>query len=220
MIFLGAVLVALSLLACDTGTFTALLNFGTATPTRTARPTFTPRPAATPTLEDTPTPEATATIAASPTASPRATAVPRPAATKPPVATAPPPAPKFEWRQDPDTGHQGICDAGPGTFEVKGKIHDGHEYVGGVHIVALDAKGKMIAQMDSIYAEYQNIEWGVSCFEEKNRVSYQLDVAAGRMEQPFILRLVRSANDLTPISTDVKLIYPATGGRFYINWTK
>ena len=211
-------IVVLVLLACDASTFTALLESGTATPTRTPRATFTPRVTATP--EDTPTPETTPTTAASPTLTPRPTLRP---ATKAPVVPTAVPKPQFEWKQSP-SGNQGLCPQSDGTYEVKGRINaPGQGYVGGIHVIALDRSGKIIAQMDSrpdTADDPLNVEWGVSCFEEKNKFNYQLDVSAGRGNQPMTLRLTRSAGDLTPISTDVKLEFPATGGRYYIDWTK
>ena len=218
LIFSAILIVVVTLLACDTGTFTAFLDTGTATPTRTPRPTFTPRATATP--EDTPTPETTPTTAASPTLTPRPTLRP---ATKAPVVPTAVPKPQFEWKQNP-AGNQGLCPQTDGTYEVKGRIYvSGQGYIGGIHVVALDKSGKVVAQMDSrpdTADDPLNIEWGVSCFEEKNKFNYQLDVSAGRNNQPFILRLTRSANDLTPISTDVRMEFPVTGGRFYIDWTK
>jgi hypothetical protein len=115
---------------------------------------------------------------------------------------------------------QGRCDAGPSVFEVKGRIHDGRDYVGGVHVVGLDRNGNIIAQMDSLYKEQMNVEWGVNCREEKNLFSYQLDVSAGRANGPLTVRLTRSASDLTPISTDIKFDVDPNGGRWYFDWTQ
>lgn len=115
-------------------------------------------------------------------------------------------------------GVQGICPAGPGTFEVKGRIQQNGDYVGGVHIVLLDNSGKVVNQMDSIYKEQMNLENGVNCREVRNLFNYQLDASAGRANQPLTLRIVKSASDLTPISTDVKLNFPPEGGRYYIDW--
>ena len=215
LIFSAILIVVVALLACDTGTFTALLDAGTATPTRTPRGTFTPR--ATATLEDTPTPETTPTIAASPTLTPRPTLRPVTKAPPPPTAV---PKPQFEWKQS-SSGNQGLCAQNDGTYEVKGRINaPGQGYIGGIHAVLMDKSGKIISQMDSLVPEQMNLEWGVSCFEDKNLFNYQLDASAGRGNQPMTLRLTRSANDLTPISTDVKIDFGATGGRIYIDWTK
>jgi hypothetical protein len=208
-----AIFSALTLLACNLETFTALLPAGTATPTRTPRPTFTPR--ATATQELPPTPEPTATSAASPTPTQRVVATTRPVTKAPPA----PPKPQFEWRQNPDNiGSQGLCPAGPGTYEIKGRIRRNNEYVGGVHVVALDSTGKIVAQTDSTPKEYLNPEWGVNCREEKNLFSYQLDVSAGRNNQPIIVRITRSASDLTPISPDIPIRFEADGGRYYLDW--
>jgi hypothetical protein len=136
--------------------------------------------------------------------------------------TVPQPSPpKFLWKQSPRLDIQGRCDAGPSVFEVKGRIHDGRDYVGGVHVVALDRNGNIIAQMDSLYREQMNLEWGVNCREEKNLFNYQLDISAARMNSPITLCLTRSANDLTPISTDIKInVDPNSGGRWYYDWTQ
>jgi hypothetical protein len=210
---------ALALLACDVSSYVALLDNSTPTPTRTPRPTFTPRPAFTPTPEDTPTPVPTDTpnATATPTKRPVVVATARPPTAKPP---APPPAPSFAWKQNPNTGNQGRCDAGPSVFEVKGRIHDGTDYAGGIHVVALDKNGNMVAQKDSLVREQMNLEWGVNCREEKNLFNYQLDISAGRGNGPITLRLTRSATDLTPISSDIKFDLDASGGRWYFDWSK
>jgi hypothetical protein len=141
--FCAILIAVVALLACDTGTFTAFLDAGTATPTRTPRATFTPRATATP--EETATPEPSPTIAASLTPPPRATVRP---ATKPPTVPPAPPKPQFEWRQSP-SGNQGLCDAGPGTWEVKGRINaPGQGYVGGIHVILMDKTVKIISKMD------------------------------------------------------------------------
>ncbi|MBI5305059.1 MAG: hypothetical protein HY868_23205 [Chloroflexi bacterium] len=219
-VLLVLVLAALTVLACDTSSFVALLDQSTPTPTRTPRPTFTPRPSFTPTPEDTPTPEPTATSAASATPTRRGTTAP---VVKPPTAkpvTAPPPAPTFAWKQRQDMSAQGRCDAGPSVYEVKGRIHDGTDYVGGIHVVVLDKDGKVVAQKDSWPRDQMNLEWGVNCREEKNLFNYQLDISAGRSSGPLILRLTRSATDLTPISTDIRIDVDGNGGRWYLDWTK
>ena len=118
-------------------------------------------------------------------------------------------------------GKQGLCPQNDGTYEVKGRINaTGVGYIGGVHVILMDKSGKIISQMDSLFKEQMNLEWGVSCLEEKNLFNYQLDASAGRNNQPMTVRLTRSASDLTPISTDAKIEFPATGGRWYIDWTK
>lgn len=205
LMFSVFLVVALTILACDSETFSAFLEEGTATPTRTPRPTFTPRATSTP--EDTPTPEVTPTLAASPTPTQRPTIRP---ATKAPATPTAVPKPQFEWKQS-SSGNQGLCPQTDGTFEVKGRINaPGVGYVGGVHVVLTDKGGKIISQMDSLSPDQMNLEWGVSCFEDKNLFNYQLDATAGRGNQPMILHLTRSASDLTPISPDVKLDFPAT----------
>ncbi|MBI5651607.1 MAG: hypothetical protein HZC40_14365 [Chloroflexi bacterium] len=218
--FLILTLTTLALLACDAGTLIAMAN-PTTTPTRTPRPTFTPRAIATTTPEEPPTPEPTETSSASPTQTRRvvATTASRPATAKPAAPTAPP-APQFLWKQS-SSGNQGRCDAGPGVFEIKGRINaPGKGYIGGVNAVALDKDGKIVAQFVSLGTDPPlNPEWSVSCFEEKNIFNYKLDVSAGRGNGPITLRLTRSANDLTPVSADLKIDI-SQGGRWYIDWTQ
>ncbi len=216
VLIVGAILIVVAaLLACDTGTFTAFLDPGTATPTRTPRPTFTPRATATP--ESSPTPEVTPTTPASPTLTPRPTLRP---ATKAPVVPTAVPKPQFSWRRATDNiGSQGLCSQNDGVYEIKGRIKQNNDYAGGIHVVALDSTGKMIAQMDSLNKEQMNLEWGVNCREEKNLFNYQLDVTAGRMNQPYIVRITRGANDLTPLSDNVSIQFESSGGRFYLDWT-
>lgn len=220
-IMLVMMFAALTLLACDTGTFVSMLNRATPTPTRTPRPTFTPRAVATPTPEDTPTPEPTATSAASPTATRRATTAPvvKPPTAKP-VVVAPPPAPTFAWKQRADQSMQGRCDAGPGVYEVKGRIHDGTDYVAGINVMVLDKDNKIVAQKTSVSRQEMNLEWGVNCREEKNLFNYQLDISAGRATGPLVLRLTRAPNDQTPISPDIRIDIDANGGRWYYDWSK
>jgi len=115
-------------------------------------------------------------------------------------------------------GSQGLCPAGPSVYEIKGRIMLNGKYTGGIHVIALDSTGKITNQMDSLYEEQMNLEWGVNCREDKNRFNYQLDVSAGRMNQPFNVRITRGANDLTPLSADVQIRFEADGGRFYLDW--
>jgi hypothetical protein len=208
-------IVVATLLACDTGTFTAFLDSGAATPTRTPRPTFTPRATASPTPEDTETPEATPTTAATRTSTPRVVATARPA-TK--VPTAPPAPPQVQlFHREPG---QGLCTTGAPVFEVKGRIKIGTAWAAGIHVIAIDKSGKIIAQTNSWGEEQLNPEWGVSCWQEKNLYNYQMDVTAGWYNGPLTLRLTQSATDLTSISTDEKLTFDASGGRYYIDWIK
>jgi len=217
ILMFGAVLcLALTQAACGTEVLTSFFSAGTATPTRTPRATFTPRASATP--EPSPTPEASPTSAASPTPTQRVVATVRPV-TKAPTAPPAPPKPQFAWRQNPDNiGSQGLCPAGPGTYEVKGRIRQNGDYVGGVHIVAIDSSGKVVARATSTPKEYLNPEWWVNCREEKNLFSYQLDVSPGRNNQPIIIRIVRGPNDLTPLSPDIPIRFEADGGRYYLDW--
>lgn len=212
----GLVMVALALLACEAGNLVAMINPPTVTPTRTLRPTFTPRPAATDTPEDTATPEATDTPAASPTATKRVVVATR-APTKP-AATAPPPPPQFAWKVLSNDDKHGKCDAGPSTYEIKGRVWGPTDYAGGIHVVLLDNAGKVASQMDSRFPIELNPEWNVSCFESKNLFNYQLDASAARNNGPLTVRLTKSAGDLTPISPSATVNFDASGGRYYIDF--
>ena len=135
------------LLACDGGTFVAMVNPPTATPSRTPRPTFTPRPAETDTPEATDTPVATDTPAASPTPTKRAVATARPATPKPaPTAI---PAPRFAWTVKSNDSTHGMCPTGAPVYEIKGRIFAGSDYLGGVHVVLVDHSGKIVTQGNS-----------------------------------------------------------------------
>jgi hypothetical protein len=215
--FLIVAIVGLALLACDAGTFTAMLSQATPTSTRTPRPTFTPRPQFTPTPEDTPTPEASPTTSATNTPIKPTAAPPKPATAKPPAQPTAPPQPQFEFKRVPG---QGLCPTGSPVYEIKGRIQVGGKYTSGIHVVVLDKNGKLVAQTDSRGEIDLNPEWGVSCWAEKNLYNYQLDVSAGWYEGPLTLRLTRSATDLTPISYDEKISFDAAGGRYYIDWAK
>ncbi|HEX7592965.1 MAG TPA: hypothetical protein VF429_02235 [Anaerolineae bacterium] len=209
---------ALMALACDASSLVALVNPATETPTRTPRPTFTPRPVVTETPEDTPTPEVTDTPSASPTATKRAVvATVRPAATKPP---APPPPPQFAWRVLSNDGSHGFCATGAPTFQVKGRVFSGTDYLGGVHVVLLDKDSKIVTQGDSWGREQMNLEFGVSCFDRSSLFNYQLDGSAGWFNGPLILRLTKSASDQTPISPNVPITWDASGGRYYIDFVQ
>ena len=211
----GLAMAALILLACDAGTLVAQFNPPTPTPSRTPRPTFTPRPAETDTPEPSPTPETTDTPEPSPTPTKRAVTVVR-TATKP--AATPIPAPKFAWTAKSNDSTHGKCATGVPVFEVEGRVWSG-SYIGGIHIVAIDKDGKIVAQMDTLYPDQQNREFGVSCFED-TLPSYKLDLSAGWVNGPLTLRLTKSAGDLTPISPDVQLTFDGSGGRYYIDFVK
>ncbi len=214
----GILSLALMALACDAGTLVALVRPPTETPTRTPRPTFTPRPSVTDTPEDTSTPQATDTPEASSTPTRRAVvATPRPAATKIP---APPPPPQFAWQVKSNDGSHGKCATGAPTFQVKGRIFSGSDYLAGVHVVLLDKDSKVVAQGDSWGRDQMNLEFGVSCFEDKNLFNYQLDGTAGWFNGPLILRLTKSASDPTPISPNVPITWDASGGRYYIDFVQ
>ena len=84
----------------------------------------------------------------------------------------------------------------------------------------LDHSGKIVTQINSWGRDQMNLEFGVSCFEEKSLFNYQLDGTAGWSNGPLTLRLTNSAGDLTPISPDVPITWDASGGRYYIDFVK
>ena len=217
---LVAALAVLTVLACDAGNLVALGN-ATVTPTRTPRPTFTPRPSFSPTPEDSPTPEVTDTPEPSPTTAQRATATTaaKPAATRTPTKPAAPTVPAFLFRALTSDGSHGKCSTGAPVYEIKGRIA-GSDYLAGIHVVLLDKDNKIVSQVDSWGREKMNLEWGVSCFEEKNLFNYQLDATTGWFNGPLILRLTKSANDLSPLSPNVPITFDATGGRYYIDFVQ
>ncbi|HEX7587408.1 MAG TPA: hypothetical protein VF478_03750 [Anaerolineae bacterium] len=215
----GLAVAALVILACDAGTFVAMVNPPTPTPSRTPRPTFTPRPAETETPQPSPTPAAADTPDASPTPTKRAVNTVRPATPKP-VATVPPPPPKLAWTVKSNDGTHGKCPTGAPVYEIKGRVFAGSDYLGGVHLVLIDHSGKIVTQGNSWGRDEMNLEFGVSCFEEKSLFNYQLDGTAGWSNGPLTLRLTNSAGDLTAISPDTSISWDASGGRYYIDFVK
>ena len=216
---LVAALAVLTVLACDTGNLIALGN-ATVTPTRTPRPTFTPRPLFSPTPEESPTPEVTDTPVPSPTTQrATATAVPKVAASRTPTKPAATAPPQFLFRVLSSDGSHGKCATGAPLYEIKGRIA-GADYLAGIHVVLLDKENKIVSQIDSWGRDTMNLEFGVSCFEEKNLFNYQLDATAGWYNGPLILRLTKSANDLSPLSPNVPITFDASGGRYYIDFVQ
>jgi hypothetical protein len=140
-------------------------------------------------------------------------------ATAKPTLTSPPPPPTFLYHQDPNTSNQGRCDAGPSVFEVKGRVINSGNYLGGIHVVILDNSGKIVNQQNTIEPIQMNLEEHVSCFEVRGRYNFQLDISASRNNGPMILRLTKAAGDLTPISNDISIPVDANaGGRWYFNF--
>jgi hypothetical protein len=206
VVLVGIAVVALTLLACDNPT-----------PTRTAtpRPTFTPRPSITPTPAntDTPAPSPTPEKSATATRPPVATARP---ATKAPAAPTAPPAPQYLFKVKNNDGSHGKCDQN-GVFQVKGRIADTKDYLAGINAVLQGADGRIVAQVVSWGRQSMNLEFFVSCFEEKNLFNYQLDATAARGNEPMQLFLTRSSTDLAPISPPQSISF-GSGGRWYVDF--
>lgn len=215
----GAVLLvlALSLLACDTGNLIAFQS-ATATSTRTPRPTFTPQPSITPTPQDTETPSPTATN--TPRVAPTATrgAVVRPA-TKAPTAPPPPPKPSFPVVID----NAYFCDQGNDpVWEIVGRINritPPAIFLGGYVLGIFTSDGRLLTTTDpSVPDDQQIIGLNFNC-RAYNRYVYNVkkDVSQFRMQVPLIIRVVKSQSDLTPLSPDFKADF-GQPGRYFLEY--
>lgn len=187
----------LTILACDTSDVIALLGATpTPIPTRTPRATFTPRPP-----DETATPEATATVNKTPTRVAVATA--RPPTAKP--ATAAPAAPQF-----PVTLTESYpCPQTAAVYEIAARIQDPNppkrflgDYV--IEIRSPDGSFNKIGLSVPSGQEYATFLGGTDC-RAANFWPYnvKIDAAEVRGQGPFLVRIVRSDKDRTPISADV-----------------
>jgi hypothetical protein len=215
----GAVVLvlALTLLACDTGNLIAFQN-ATATPTKTPRPTFTPQPSLTPTPEDTPTPlpAVTDTPKVPPTATRRA-ATARPATKAP---TVPPPPPKPSFSVTIDSGY--FCDqANDPIWEVVARFNRSSDraFAEGYVFGVFTADGRLLTTTEvSPSNEYTERGIDINCRAPKfYPYSVKKDVSQFRMQVPLIIRVVRSKTDLTPLSPDFKADF-AQPGRYFIEY--
>jgi hypothetical protein len=213
----GLAVAVLGLLACDAGTFVAMINPPTATPSRTPRPTFTPRPATTDTPEPSPTPAVTDTPDASPTPTKRAVATTRPATPKP-AATAPPPPPQF-----PVTFAEGYLCPQPNDpiWKITGRINKTgtNVFVGGYILGVFAADGKFLkAAQPSAPNEYITSTIGGNCRAEKVFLSnIDIDVSEFRMQVPLIVRIIRSATDPSALSPDHTINFEQPGN-YYVQY--
>ncbi|MBI3913353.1 MAG: hypothetical protein HY327_04100 [Chloroflexi bacterium] len=196
---IGALLIALSLLACDSSTLVASLA-ATPTPTRTPRPTFTPQPEITDTPQPSPIPAATAT-------STRAvvTAAPRPPTAKP--APTQVPAPQFTVQLTESYP----CPQTSPVYEIAARIQDPNppkRFVGGYVLEIRSPDGSFSKTGISVPSgqEYESFLGGTDC-KAQNFWYYNLkvDAAEVRGHAPFLARIVRSTTDRTPISADVTI---------------
>lgn len=199
----GLLSLALLALACDAGSLVALVKPPTETPTRTLRPTFTPRPSATDTPEDTATPAATDTPEASPTATRRAVvATPRPAATKPP---APPPPPQF-----PVSFQDGyMCPQSGPVWQVIARVNRSSPpaiFLGGYTVGLFSPSGALIKTDETVPDGQQVNGLWINCRVDKVfPYNSKLDAPELRGQGPFIVRVIKSKTDLTPLSPDFKV---------------
>ena len=216
--------------ACDSLPFVAL-NDSTATPfpTRRIRPTFTPKPSLTPTDESTPTDEATdvppATDVPADTDTPEPTDVPtkKPAAPPPaPKATdkpAPPPAPTFPVSV---TGKH-FCDQGD-INEIVFNAKKGTKFVEpqSLWFGAFDTSGQLlqngagaplVGAVDAISRGVGNDCNTEFSFQYQNITNGKLDVgdAVHRGVTTLVIRFIRSATDLTPLSPDIQIDFSKPG---------
>lgn len=227
-ILLGALAILLGNAACSGVPFVSV-NEPTATATRRIRPTFTPKPRATPT-EIEPTEEPEPTDEPQPTDEPAtetpvpvtkaATKPPAPKATKPPEPTVPP-KPQFAM----NVTSQFICEQ-EGIFEVVVNVKKGKAMVEGITFAAFDAGGRLLqdgAGNNLVTATYPvSVSTAGNCklsgsFENPVINNGKLDVgdAVRAGANRIIIRFVKSAADLTPISPDIPIDF-GKGGRYWI----
>jgi hypothetical protein len=204
-------------------------NEPTATATRRIRPTFTPKPRPTDTPEVTPTDEPTETQVPETTTEPptqvpvtkaptKVPAAPRP--TKPPAPTEPP-KPAFAVT----VTSQYLCEQ-DGIFEVALNAKKGKAFIEGLYFAAFDSGGRLLqdgAGKNLVSATYPASQsTGSNCrlsgsFDTPNIDNGKLDVgdAVRAGTNPIIIRFVKSATDMTPISPDITINF-GKGGRYWI----
>jgi hypothetical protein len=198
---LGLFIVAFALLACEASNVVALVVKPTVTPTRTLRPTFTPRPSATPTPQDTATPQPTDTPEPSIAPTRRVVvATPKPVATKPP---APPPLPV-------SIADGYVCPQSGPVWQVIARVNRSTPpsiFLGGYTIALLNSNGQIL-KTDVTVPDGQQVNglW-INCRVDKVfPYNSKIDAPEYRGQAgPFIVRVIKSANDPTPLSPDFKV---------------
>ncbi len=213
---LGMVLIALGLLACDTGNLIAFAN-PTATRTRTPRPTFTPRPSVTSTPADTETPSATETPTKAPTATKAPVATARPV-TKAPTAPPPPPAPSFSITVD---GYQCAQPNSP-IWKITGRVNRAQPpniFLGGYVMAVFAPDGKFLkASEPSAQDEYATMTLNGNCqVYNRYRSNVEVDVTEFRLQVPLTVRIIKSKTDTTPLSPGFKVDF-AQPGNYYLQF--
>ena len=205
MFLVGLIVVAITLLACDGGEIIALATNPTATSTRTPRPTFTPRPSETPLAVDTPIPAATETPAATAPAT-KKPAVSSVAVSSKASSVAPPPpaAPSYSV----NFLESYTCEQGADVYDVLGRIRSAstRKMLGGFVIAILTPSGQIIPGLtfESVPDEYQFNGLYSNCKVDKwwNH-NMKLDASELRGKGSFLVRVIKSKTDPTPLSKDV-----------------
>jgi hypothetical protein len=232
-VLVGALIFLMLLSACGGVPFIAQ-NTGTETPTRRAvRPTFTPKPRATATEEVEPTEEPEPTDEPEPTNEPEPTDVPptkaptkRPAAQQPKPTNPPqppaPPAPQFLIKLQANY----LC-AQEGVYKVIVNAKSGRAFAGGQVFAFFDQGGTLLQdgagkKLIGVTQTAINVSIGSNCRVESdpsnpNSSNGELDVgdAVRQGTNPIVMRFVKSADDLTPISDNL-LINFGQGGQYWV----
>lgn len=236
VIVVGAVILLIATAACGSIPFISD-NQATETPTRRApRPTFTPKARATPTEEVQPTeealptdePQATAEIAktAEPaTETPAPTKRPvksQPKATQPPAPPPPPPAPAFAIKVTSNY----LCKQ-DGVYKLIISAKSGSSYMADTWFGIFDQGGRLLQDgagknLVGITQGDANISIGSNCLAGADRVhpntsNAELDVgdAIRAGNNPVVLRFIKSADDLTPLSQNILLNFEQ-GGQYWV----
>ncbi len=232
-VLIGALVALVAFSACGGVPFVSQ-NTPTETATRrTIRPTFTPKPRVTATQETAPTLEPDPTGEPEPTKEPTqepepVTNTPRPTRrpqqtqpTKPPQPTAPP-QPQFLIK----IGTNYLCEQ-QGVYKVIVNAKSGRTLMAGATFAFFDGSGRLLQDgagkdLIAVTTGDFNISIGSNCRVESDRTSPntsngELDVgdAVRAGNNPIIMRFVKSAADLTPISENVTINF-ANGGQYWI----
>jgi len=238
IVFIGSLIVLMSFSACG-----ALPFSGQPEPTatrRAPRPTFTPKAQvqASPTDEPAPTEEILPTEEAEPTDEPASpTDVPIPATEAPPAAPTRVPAPP-QPTQPPAPqptappaflikfGGNYLCDQ-QGIYKIIINAKSGRAFAAGQTFGVFDQGGRLLQDgagknMIGVTQGDINVSIGSNCrvesdFTSPNSSNGELDVgdAVRQGNNPVVLRFVKSAEDLTPISDNL-LINFGEGGQYWI----
>jgi hypothetical protein len=228
-IVVGALALLFVFPACSSIPFVAQSQ-PTATPTtRRIRPTFTPKPQASPTKEITPTEEPPPATEA-PTEEPQATNTPVPVTPKPttkpavrqPTNPPPPPAPQFAVKFN--TSY--LCEQ-QGIYKVIISAKRGNALMAGATFAIFDQGGNLLQdaagkKLIGVTQGDFNVSIGSNCRAGADRVhpntsNGELEVgdAVRAGNNPIIIRFVKSADDLTPISENLSMNF-GSGGQYWV----